>query len=247
MAHSPSCPQLLLCAASYVQVDEGDLHDLFKHLDCCYFLCCHLINSKSWELAVKSLLHANGCLCHQYSRRRYVAMPLQAFLDIRSLLALLAISIPASIVTMPFLTCLPIFIMEHISISGGQAARGGHLVGDVVISAIIGLALFVTGAYYAILIAHIARRRLRVKPLVSIACPSVPASASAGSWPSWLQWTTCNVGCFPCNFHPWLECRSECYCSSELPSAVLSTALSSKTLTAPRTRSACFCSTCISW
>lgn len=52
--------------------------------------------------------------------------------------------------------------MEHISLSGSPPPPLGHVVGDAAVGVVLGLAVAVTGAFYAAIVAQSARPILRV-------------------------------------------------------------------------------------
>lgn len=127
--------------------------------------CCHCIHhAKAGEPCARATQTSQD-LFNSLTTKPLIARachPAQGSLTPRKLLSVLIVSVPAGMMVAPFAAALPIFVMEHISISGAPPPPIGYLVGDTAIGAIVGLAAFVTGSFYAHVIAHAAGNRLSV-------------------------------------------------------------------------------------
>ena len=89
---------------------------------------------------------------------------LQGPMDLRRLLTVLIAAVPVGMTASPFITTLPLFVMEHISISGAPPPPFGYLVADSAIGIVLGLAVVLTAGFYGLLLVATSRGLLRVRP-----------------------------------------------------------------------------------
>ena len=80
----------------------------------------------------------------------------------QKLLGCLVVAFPVAVLTAPFAVGLPVFVMEHLSISGSPPPPLGFLVGDVALGGIVAVAAFVTGSFYATCLSTLPSRILKV-------------------------------------------------------------------------------------